>query len=113
MDLAFAHSHAHAPVCLSSADQIKQAHYSFDEEVWRNVSETAIDLVKKLLEPDPSKRLKAQQALKHGWFVRQTEDALAQNNISSNLDNLHKMELDRCVGQRRWGRGRGAGLRRR
>ena len=92
LDLAF----AYPCLCLfDSADQIKQANYSFDQEVWRSVSETAIDLVKKLLEPDPSKRLTAKQALKHGWFIEQSEDALAQNNISGNLDNLHKMELGR------------------
>lgn len=36
---------------------------------WRSVSETAKDLVTKLLHPDPKKRLNADEALAHEWIA--------------------------------------------
>lgn len=38
-------------------------------EVWNDVSEEAIDLLRQLLKPDPTHRLTAQQALAHDWFA--------------------------------------------
>ena len=38
---------------------------------WDNVSDSAKNLVRALLEVDPSKRLDTEQILKHSWF---TED---------------------------------------
>lgn len=35
---------------------------------WRSVSRDAVDLVKKLMHKDPTKRLDAQQALRHPWL---------------------------------------------
>jgi len=42
---------------------------SFAGEVWNDVSEEAIDLLRQLLKPDPTHRLTAQQALAHDWFA--------------------------------------------
>lgn len=38
------------------------------------ISEEAIDLIQKILEPDPSKRLSIQQILAHPWFRDINED---------------------------------------
>ncbi|KAI4365902.1 hypothetical protein MLD38_021842 [Melastoma candidum] len=40
----------------------------FKMEPWPQVSDTAKNLVRKMLEPDPSKRLTAQQVLDHPWI---------------------------------------------
>ncbi|KAJ0402788.1 hypothetical protein P43SY_009732 [Pythium insidiosum] len=40
----------------------------FNDRVWKSISVQAKDLVMRLLESDPSKRLTAANALSHGWF---------------------------------------------
>ncbi|XP_067910807.1 serine/threonine-protein kinase Chk2 isoform X3 [Heterodontus francisci] len=53
-------------------DQIIKGHYRFIPEYWVNVSETAKDLVKQLLNVDPEKRFTTKDALNHPWM--QDED---------------------------------------
>ncbi|XP_072271565.1 serine/threonine-protein kinase Chk2 isoform X2 [Pyxicephalus adspersus] len=48
-------------------DQITGGHYTFISDAWKNVSHTALDLVKKLLVVDPEKRLTIKEALGHPW----------------------------------------------
>ncbi|EGG23958.1 putative protein serine/threonine kinase [Cavenderia fasciculata] len=47
---------------------IMRAEIKFDQEVWSTISPLAKDLVIKMLEPDPSKRLTIQQILDHEWI---------------------------------------------
>jgi len=56
--------------------KIRRGQYSFDDPVWSKVSETAKDLIRKLLTTDPDKRLSAEEALKHEWF----KDASVEKN---------------------------------
>ncbi|XP_032242290.1 serine/threonine-protein kinase Chk2 isoform X2 [Nematostella vectensis] len=42
--------------------------YTFPKQHWKCVSDEAIDLIKKLLTVDPSKRLTIQQVLEHPWI---------------------------------------------
>ncbi|XP_059843840.1 serine/threonine-protein kinase Chk2 [Hypanus sabinus] len=57
---------------MALRDQIIKGHYKLIRDCWVNVSETAKDLVKKLLVVDPEKRLSTEEALKHPWM--QDED---------------------------------------
>jgi len=41
----------------------------FDKEIWKNISDSAKDLVKKCLTVKPSKRITPAKALKHAWIV--------------------------------------------
>lgn len=41
---------------------------SFSADPWLNISEGAKDLIRKMLNPDPKKRLKAHEVLKHPWI---------------------------------------------
>jgi len=63
--------------------------FTLDEEEWENVSNEAKDLVKKLLEYNPEKRISASEALQHPWIV----NVAPANNVSKTvakktLDNL-------------------------
>ncbi|XP_018413276.1 PREDICTED: serine/threonine-protein kinase Chk2 [Nanorana parkeri] len=49
-------------------DQITGGHYTFISGAWKDVSQTALDLVKKLLVVDPEKRLTVKEALEHPWL---------------------------------------------
>jgi calcium-dependent protein kinase len=51
-------------------DCIKQGRYCWRPASWANVSDLAVDFVKKLLTVDPAQRLTAAQALDHPWLAR-------------------------------------------
>ena len=50
-------------------EKIKKGKFSFPPEEWDSVSPLAKDLVTKMLEFHPSKRLSANEALTHKWLV--------------------------------------------
>ncbi|GBG29706.1 Protein kinase, putative [Hondaea fermentalgiana] len=54
--------------------QIRSANFKFDEEYWSEVSNSAKDLVSKLLIVDRTKRLTIDQLLEHPWLVDKAKD---------------------------------------
>ncbi|KAJ4870647.1 Calcium-dependent protein kinase 12 [Raphanus sativus] len=52
--------------------KILQGKLNFETNPWPSVSESAKDLIKKMLESDPKKRLTAHQVLCHPWIVDDT-----------------------------------------
>ena len=50
-------------------EDIESASYDFSDPVWSIVSDDALSLIEGLLEIDPSKRLTAEEALRHPWMV--------------------------------------------
>ncbi|XP_047570792.1 calcium/calmodulin-dependent protein kinase type 1B isoform X2 [Lutra lutra] len=48
--------------------QILRASYEFDSPFWDDISESAKDFIRHLLERDPQKRFTCQQALQHLWI---------------------------------------------
>mmetsp|Transcript_37213 Transcript_37213/g.106291 ORF Transcript_37213/g.106291 Transcript_37213/m.106291 type:complete len:431 (+) Transcript_37213:2-1294(+) len=53
---------------------IKSGMYDMSEEQWTKVSDSAKELVKKLMVVDPQKRLTAEQALAHPWIEERHKD---------------------------------------
>jgi calcium-dependent protein kinase len=49
---------------------ILKAKLDFDEDEWAGISDEAKDLISKLLDKDPKKRIKINKALKHSWFKK-------------------------------------------
>ncbi|KAJ3407474.1 hypothetical protein HDU80_008658 [Chytriomyces hyalinus] len=49
-------------------EEIVACRYAFEDEDWGQISESAKDLISKLLTVDPEKRLTAAEALKHPWL---------------------------------------------
>ncbi|XP_053443192.1 serine/threonine-protein kinase Chk2 isoform X1 [Nycticebus coucang] len=73
---------------VSLKDQITSGKYHFIPEVWADVSENALDLVKKLLVVDPKTRFTTEEALRHPWLQdenmkRKFEELLSEENKSS------------------------------
>ncbi|PWA98446.1 EF-hand domain pair [Artemisia annua] len=60
------------------AQAILHSRIDFKRDPWSKVSENAKDLVKKMLDRDPKRRLTAQQVLEHPWLF----DAKAAPNVS-------------------------------
>jgi calcium-dependent protein kinase len=50
------------------AQAILRGVIDFKREPWPNISETAKNLVRQMLEPDPKRRLTAKQVLEHPWI---------------------------------------------
>lgn len=56
---------------------------------WKNISELGKDMVKKLLEYNPKKRLSATKALNHPWIKEYCEKKHVEAPIlGSSLENL-------------------------
>ena len=76
---------------------ILEGHISFTEKVWRNVSKEAIDLVIKMMNPNPKNRISAKQALEHEWFeiLKSQETTYDFSNINTTvLDSMKNFKWD-------------------
>uniref|UniRef100_A0A8C9PNR8 Serine/threonine-protein kinase Chk2 n=1 Tax=Spermophilus dauricus TaxID=99837 RepID=A0A8C9PNR8_SPEDA len=78
---------------VSLKDQITSGKYNFIPEVWADVSEKALDLVKKLLVVDPKARFTTEEALSHPWLQdedmkRKFQELLAEENKSITLSQI-------------------------
>ena len=51
------------------------------------VSAEAIDLIKRMLEPDPKKRISAHEALQHSWIINRVQ-AAPWDDFSDFIDRL-------------------------
>jgi calcium-dependent protein kinase len=51
----------------------------YEDIIWNDISANAKDLVKKLLDKDPFRRISADHALKHSWFLNNRERVQAKN----------------------------------
>ena len=71
-------------------EKIKKCEYNFNNPKFKNVSENCKDLIRKLLEPDINKRIKASEALRHPFFTEtfNPNRALTENKDLSILDTL-------------------------
>ncbi|XP_048198677.1 serine/threonine-protein kinase Chk2 [Perognathus longimembris pacificus] len=67
---------------VSLKDQITSGKYTFIPEVWADVSEKALDLVKKLLVVDPKARLTTEEALNHPWLQDEDMKKKLQNLLA-------------------------------
>lgn len=52
--------------------KVKSGKYRVDDDEWQTISDDAIDLVSKLLEYNPSKRINAAEALQHKWIMEKS-----------------------------------------
>jgi len=55
---------------------IENCHWGWVGDAWKSISKEAKDLVSRLLEPDPKKRLTAKQALEHPWLSINVDDKI-------------------------------------
>uniref|UniRef100_G3W393 calcium/calmodulin-dependent protein kinase n=1 Tax=Sarcophilus harrisii TaxID=9305 RepID=G3W393_SARHA len=69
-------------------NQILKANYEFDSPYWDDISESAKDFIRHLLERDPERRFTCEQALQHLWISGDT--ALDKNILSSVSEQIQK-----------------------
>uniref|UniRef100_A0A8D2Q8V2 Calcium/calmodulin-dependent protein kinase type 1B n=1 Tax=Varanus komodoensis TaxID=61221 RepID=A0A8D2Q8V2_VARKO len=83
-------------------NQILRAEYEFDSPYWDDISESAKDFIRHLLERDPEKRFTCQQALQHpceqsmphpscatspSWDLVQREKKLERPHLEDSMEN--------------------------
>lgn len=73
-------------------EAVLKGKYTLDEPEWDDISEDAKDLVRKMLEYDPSKRISASDALQHTWIKKYAQDEKVERTVAtrtlSNLKNF-------------------------
>ncbi|CAL4923563.1 unnamed protein product [Urochloa decumbens] len=81
-------------------DKVRDGHFDLESEKWHGISDSAKDLIRKMLCPCPSERLKAHEVLKHPWIcyngvaTDQTVDpTVSCLNKSSATNKLKKLAL--------------------
>ncbi|OAY34143.1 calcium-dependent protein kinase SK5 isoform X2 [Manihot esculenta] len=87
--------------------QILQGKIDFESEPWPSISESAKDLIRKMLERNPTKRLSAHEVLCHPWIVDDTiapdkpldSAVLSRLKQFSAMNKLKKMAL-RVIAER-------------
>lgn len=104
--------HPFDPHCSGSEEDIRQAilkgQVEFDDPSWDHVSNSAKDLIRRLLTVDPATRMSAREALEHPWV--QGDEAPAQP-LPGSLQRLAEYNAARkawrfaalCDGLREWG----------
>lgn len=65
----------------------------FPEAEWASINPDAIDLIKGLLEKDPEKRMRPEEALRHKWLA----DASTSNVAVEDIDVLKLQKADEDV----------------
>uniref|UniRef100_A0A8C9GBW8 Calcium/calmodulin dependent protein kinase I n=1 Tax=Pavo cristatus TaxID=9049 RepID=A0A8C9GBW8_PAVCR len=69
-------------------EQILRAEYEFDSPYWDDISDSAKDFIRHLMEKDPDKRFTCEQALQHPWIAGDT--ALDKNIHQSVSEQIKK-----------------------
>ena len=83
-------------------NSIRKGIYSTSSKNYIKLSNNAKDLIKKLLEYNPSKRITAKNALNHPWFQNSPFKKILNNNLNSNdilymLKNLENYRNDNKI----------------
>jgi len=70
----------------------------FDNKYWDNISNEAIDLIKKMLEIDPEKRYKAEDCLRHEWITKNNNHIdVEPKKIENCLSNLKNFRVNKIL----------------
>ena len=81
--------------------KILDGNVSFKHKFWSKISDEAKDLVMKLLELDPNKRLSAAEALEHIWFKKNINiDLLKETKNLENINMFMKNITEFCAEQK-------------
>ncbi|CAG5127040.1 unnamed protein product, partial [Candidula unifasciata] len=73
--------------------QIMEGHYTFLKQYWKNVSSTAVDLIKQMLVVDPDKRITSADILNHPWLLDNEMRTRANTIMYGDSDTMGSIKL--------------------
>ena len=68
--------------------KVKIGKFEFREEYWADKSSDVQDLIKRLIEVDPEKRISAKDAINHKWIKTKIKQKFDKKLINTCLDEL-------------------------
>ncbi|CAM9646789.1 unnamed protein product [Heterosigma akashiwo] len=74
--------------------KIINGEYTFDRKYWKHISPEAKELIQRMLEVDPDKRITIADALQHPWIMT-SDEALLQRDLSLNHKEFKKFQAKR------------------
>lgn len=72
--------------------KIQHSPLRFENLDWMSTTEEAKDLIIKMLEKDPAKRIDAQSALKHSWFKMVATPKISKERVKNVFNRLKQYE---------------------
>ena len=82
---------------------IKENPLEFKDEIWKEVSVEAKDLITKMLNKDLSQRITAQDALNHEWFkAKLTEKKIDRQAACKTLERLKSFRINKKIQSAIW-----------
>uniref|UniRef100_A0A0A9WSH7 Peripheral plasma membrane protein CASK n=1 Tax=Lygus hesperus TaxID=30085 RepID=A0A0A9WSH7_LYGHE len=73
---------------------ICQAKLHLDTPIWDTISDTAKDLVRRMLHPDPNQRVTIQEVLNHKW-LRDRDKAMSKVHLIDTVEEMKKLNARR------------------
>eukprot|EP00830_Metopus_es_P017914 TRINITY_DN6067_c0_g2_i2.p1 TRINITY_DN6067_c0_g2~~TRINITY_DN6067_c0_g2_i2.p1 ORF type:complete len:423 (+),score=78.40 TRINITY_DN6067_c0_g2_i2:63-1271(+) len=78
---------------------VKKGKYNFNNAIWEDISESAKDLIKKMLEFIPAKRIAAKDAYCHEWIEKKKFNQLKPETAHALLMNLKNFHTEQKLQQ--------------
>lgn len=71
-------------------DKVKTQNLDFSKGIWVKISDQCVDFIRKLLNPNPQKRLSANRAIKHPWLKSEVDSSIMsiQTSFCDNIKNF-------------------------
>ncbi|KAK1443235.1 serine/threonine-protein kinase [Babesia gibsoni] len=80
--------------------KVQTGKYSFDMPQWRKVSESAKDLIRRMITYNPAKRITAAEALEHHWIQYMTKNVnIDLPALESSINNMKSFYLTQKLSQ--------------
>lgn len=75
--------------------KVKQGKFKFDPEDWDRVSDSAKDLIQKMMAFNPTDRISAVEALNHSWIIqnKKKDNTVSQPLMEKALENLKSFHV--------------------
>jgi len=85
-------------------ERVLLGHFDFDESEWAGITPGAKELIRKMLEYEPSKRISAEEALNDRWFteILGRKEIKNHDQAAKNLKSIQKFRAEKKIQEAIW-----------